>query len=262
VAETSGLARNQDAYDRFSAVVDVPLMVLAVVWLPVLVIPLAAKLSAPVTDAFTTVDYIVWAAFVVEYLVKLYLAPSRRHFISTHLVDLLVIVVPFLRPLRVARLFRLVRILRVAVVLGEVVTRAKAVLTHRGLHYVLLTVMILVLIGAGMVLGFEHNAPRSNIHDYGDALWWAMVTVTTVGYGDRYPVTAGGRGVAVVLMLVGIGLVGVLTATVASYFVEQRDQSRDTELDARLERIEQILESIVSDGRTSAAGNERSAEPS
>ncbi len=75
---------------------------------------------------------------------------------------------------------------------------------------------------AALELSFENGARGSTIHNYGDALWWAIVTVTTVGYGDKYPVTAGGRGVAVVLMLVGIGLIGVLTATVASYFVEEK----------------------------------------
>jgi voltage-gated potassium channel len=72
-----------------------------------------------------------------------------------------------------------------------------------------------------LVLLFEEKAKGSNIHSYPDALWWAIVTVTTVGYGDRYPVSAGGRAVAVVLMLVGLGLIGVLTATVASVFVKE-----------------------------------------
>ena len=235
-----------------------PLVVLAVLWLPVLVVPLIAKLSTPVEDALTTIDYIVWAAFVVEYLVKLYLAPSRRHFVRMHVLDLIVIAVPFLRPLRATRLLRLLRLVRVGVVLAEVVRRARAILTHRGLHYVLLTVVILVLVGAGMVLGFEHNASGSNIHDYGDALWWSVVTVTTVGYGDRFPITAGGRGVAVVLMLVGIGLVGVLTATVASYFVEQRDESRDADFNRRLDRIEQMIEELLVAGRVQQARDDDS----
>jgi len=75
--------------------------------------------------------------------------------------------------------------------------------------------------GAWLVLLFEENAKDSNIHNYPDALWWAIVTVTTVGYGDRYPSTTGGRVVAGVLMLVGIGLIGVLTATVASLFIKE-----------------------------------------
>ena len=63
----------------------------------------------------------------------------------------------------------------------------------------------------------ERNAKGANIHDFGQGLWWAITTVTTVGYSDRYPATSFGQGVAVFRMLVGIGLIGVLTATIASY---------------------------------------------
>jgi voltage-gated potassium channel len=86
---------------------------------------------------------------------------------------------------------------------------------------VLIAALATLILGAWMVLLFEENAKGSNIHTYPNALWWAIVTVTTVGYGDRYPVTAGGRIVAAVLMLVGIGLIGVLTATVASVFIKE-----------------------------------------
>ena len=117
--------------------------------------------------------------------------------------------------------------------------------THRGLHFVLLAVGLIVFSCAGLVLSFEGNAPGSNIHNFGDAIWWAIVTVTTVGYGDRYPVTPGGRGVAVVLMLVGIGLIGVLTATVASYFVEQKADEGNANLVERLDRMEAMLAKLT-----------------
>jgi voltage-gated potassium channel len=113
----------------------------------------------------------------------------------------------------------------------------------------------LLFLGSWLVLLSEQNAKGSNIHSYGDALWWAVVTVTTVGYGDRFPVTDLGRAVAVVLMLVGIGLIGVLTATVASFFVQEhtdanKDQlqaahedlgARLSTMDDRLARIEALL---------------------
>jgi voltage-gated potassium channel len=98
-----------------------------------------------------------------------------------------------------------------------------------------------VLVGAALELGFEQHAGGANIHNYGDALWWAIVTVTSVGYGDRYPVTAAGRGVAVVLMLTGIGLVGVLSATIASYFVGRQSNQDMADLHQRLDRIEAAL---------------------
>ena len=237
--------RSPNAYERFSAAVDLPMMVLALLWLPVLVLPFILKLSPGLTSTFEDIDYAVWAAFVVEYLIKLWLTPARRTFFIHHLVDLAVIVLPMLRPLRAARLLRFLNLSRVGVVLVNALRRAKDVFTHRGLHFVLLAVGLIVFSCAGLVLSFEGNAPGSNIHNFGDAIWWAIVTVTTVGYGDRYPVTPGGRGVAVVLMLVGIGLIGVLTATVASYFVEQKADEGNANLVERLDRMEAMLAKLT-----------------
>jgi voltage-gated potassium channel len=246
--------RTQDAYDRFSAAVELPLTVLALAWLPVLVIPFVVKLSPGVNLSFETIDYFVWAAFVIEYVTKLYLAPSRRSFVTHHLVDLAVIALPMLRPLRAARLLRLLTLSRVGIVLVNALRRARALITHRGFHFVLLAVMLIIFACAGLVLSFEQHAKGSNIHSLPDALWWAMVTVTTVGYGDRYPVSAGGRGVAVVLMVVGIGLIGVLTATVASYFVEQQSDEGMEALTERLDRMESMLRQLT-DQIDSAAAN-------
>jgi voltage-gated potassium channel len=207
------LARSQDAYDRFSASVDLPLTVLAIVWLPLLILPLVAHLSPGVSAAIEVVDYTIWAAFAFEYLAKLYLAPSRRQYVTHHILDLLVVAIPVLRPLRAARLLRALRFVRAGVVLASGLRRGREIVTHRGLHFVLLAVMTIIFVSAAIALGFEHAARQSNIHDYGDALWWAVVTTTTVGYGDRYPVTRGGRGVAVLLMIVGRAALGCIRSS-------------------------------------------------
>jgi len=235
------LGRSQDAYDRFSAAVDGPLTVLAVLWVPVLVVPLVIKVSPATSAALDTTDYAVWAVFAIEYLTKLYLSPKRWTFVTHHLVDLLVIAVPVLRPLRLLRLLRLLRVARAALILSSALKRARELLTHHGLHYVLLSVLAIIGLCSAMELAFEQHAPGATIHTFGDALWWSVVTVTTVGYGDKYPVSAGGRGVAVVLMITGIGLVGVLSASVASYFVGQRAEQDMTDLHQRLDRIEAAL---------------------
>jgi len=235
------LARSQAAYDRFSAASDLPLTILAVLWLPVLIIPLVTRLPAAAAATFDGIDSCVWAAFAMEYLVKLYLAPSRGHFVSHHLVDLAVVALPMLRPLRALRLLRILTLARAGAILANALHRARKLFTHRGLHYVLLSVTALVFACSALVLWFERAARGANIHDYGQALWWAVVTATTVGYGDKYPVTPGGRGVAVFLMLVGIGLIGLLTATVASFFVEERADADRAALTERLDRIETML---------------------
>jgi voltage-gated potassium channel len=247
----SQLGRSQDAYDRFAAAVEVPLTVLAVLWLPVLVVPLVTRVGAALTGTFEVIDYVVWAVFVVEYLIKAYLAPSRRAFFRRHVLDLVIIAVPVARPLRALRLLRLLRLVtlaRVGLILSSALKRTRDLLTHNGLHWVLLAVLAIIAVCSAMELAFEQHAPGSNIRTFSDALWWSIVTVTTVGYGDRYPVSAGGKGVAIVLMFTGIGLVGVLSATVASYFVGQRAEGDMAELHRRLDRIEAALDRALPAG--------------
>ena len=142
-----------------------------------------------VNDTFEAIDLFVWAMFVLEYLIKLYLSPSRQGFFTHHLLDLAVIAVPMFRPLRAARLLRILNLGRVGIVLANALRRTKALFTHRGLHFVLLAVLAIIFACSALVLSFEHQAKGSNIHNFGDALWWAIVTVTTVGYGDKFPVT-------------------------------------------------------------------------
>jgi voltage-gated potassium channel len=235
------LARSQAAYDRFTAATDLPLTILAVVWLPVLVLPLVIHLPADVTRTFDLIDLGVWAAYAAEYLIRLYLVPSRKRFVTHHLIDLAVVALPVLRPLRALQLLRLFNLARAGVVLVNALTRVRGILTHRGLHFVLMAATGIVVVGSGVELAFEEHAHGANIHNFGESLWWAIVTVTTVGYGDNYPVTTGGRCVAVVLMLVGIGLIGALTATVASYFVEEQADQDRADLSRRLDRIEEML---------------------
>jgi voltage-gated potassium channel len=243
------------AYERFCAAVDGPMAVITLAWVPVLIIPLVVPLHGTMAEAFDGIDYFIWALFSVEYVVKLYLSPSRWYFFKTHLLDLLVVAVPMFRPLRALRLVRLARLVRVGVVLFDGLKRIRAVLTHRGLHFVLLAATGIVVASAALVLSFEQHAKGSNIHNYADALWWAVVTVTTIGYGDHYPVSAGGRGVAVVLMLVGIGLIGVLTATVASFFIQRQSAEGDERLDAvqsQLDEIQGLLRQIAARSQPAA----------
>lgn len=235
------LARSQQAYDRFSAATNLPLTLLAVVWLATLVFPLVMNLPDSVARAFDLIDLVIWLLYGAEYLVRLYLSPSRIRFITHHLVDLAVVLLPVLRPLRAVRLLRLFNLSRAAVVLVNALTRVRGILTHRGLHFVLMGVTGIVVVASVVELTFEQDAHGANIHNFGESLWWAIVTVTTVGYGGNYPVTSGGRCVAVVLMLVGIGLIGSLSATVASYFVEEKADEEKADLSRRLDRIEQML---------------------
>jgi voltage-gated potassium channel len=236
-----------EAFERFSRAVDGPMMVLALAMIPLIVVPLIMDLSPAEDRALVAVDYLVWAAFTVEYVVKLWLAPDRWRFVKANIPDLVIVVVPMLRPLRVLRGVRLLRLLRLARLVAfavEGLSEVRAVLRRRGLSWVLLSALALNLIAAALVLSFERDVPSSNIHSYPDALWWAVTTITTVGYGDRFPMSPAGRGVAVVLMVSGIALFGIITASIAAYFVESK--AEQDELGSRLDRILDRLEAIES----------------
>jgi len=218
--------------------------ILALAMIPLIVVPLVIDLSPATERAFLSIDYLIWAVFAAEYGIKLYLAPNRRQFVRHHIPDLIVVVVPMLRPLRVLRSVRLLRLLRLALLAGfaaKGLREARSILRHRGLNWVLLIVLVLNLVAAAAVLEFERGNPDANIGSYPDALWWAVTTITTVGYGDRFPMSPAGRGVAVVLMVSGIAMFGVVTATIAAYFVEQKaEEDLAGRLDQIMERLDRL----------------------
>jgi voltage-gated potassium channel len=166
--------------------------------------------------------FVLWVILLVEYLVRLIITPDRRGYLKRRWVEPATVIVPPLQSWRIVGMEKMCLLLRE----GEL--RVESILRHHSLFRVLIAVAGTIFLGAWLVLLFEERAKGSNIHDYPDALWWAIVTVTTVGYGDRFPTTEGGRVVAVILMLIGIGLIGVLTATVASVFIkEHTDANRE-----------------------------------
>ncbi|HEX7105431.1 MAG TPA: ion transporter, partial [Acidothermaceae bacterium] len=145
-------------------------MVLALTMAPLLVVPFLWDLSVAAKNAVTSATWVIWALFVVEYGTKLYLAPDRRRFLRTHVIDLLVIVVPFLRPLRV------LRVLRVAPAMTRGLRDARAIVGRKGIKFTALVAVVVVFASAGTETALERGVKDSNIHGFGDALWWAMTT--------------------------------------------------------------------------------------
>src|ERR1700733_10197456 len=251
--------RGIEAYDRYVQFSQVPVTALAFLMIPVLLIPLVRPVHGVVAVSFDAADYVIWALFAADYGVRFTLAPDRLRFVRTHLFDLAVVVLPFLRPLRALRALRglgelralrLLQASRLAAFLGTGFGHARAVIRHRGLHYVVGLVIAIMFVAAGLEVAFEAHAKGSTIHSYGGALWWAVVTVTSVGYGDQYPVTVAGRAVAVV------ALFGVVAASIASYFVEQ-DQDRRVE--GRMDEILTVLHRL--EARLEAAERRSAATP-
>jgi voltage-gated potassium channel len=212
-----------DLVDRIERITKYPMALLGVAWLVVAIIVLTRDLNGSASVALVGTLFVLWAVLLAEYLVRLVLTPDRRGYLKRRWVEPVTVVVPPFQG------WHVVGIERTSLLVHEGGLRVEALLKHHGLFRVLIAAAATLFIGAWLVLLFEENAKGSNIHNYPDALWWAIVTVTTVGYGDRYPVTGGGRTVAVILMLVGIGLIGVLTATVASLFIKEHTDATKEE---------------------------------
>lgn len=210
-------AREEGALERWQSLTRWPVTALSVLFVgvffaPVVDQPWAAR-NAVLLEAVGTV---VWVVVIVDYVVGLALARRRRRYVATHVPELLAVAVPALRPL--VPVFVLVRRSELLSTRGR--------LAERALIYVAVLSVAVIVLAAGAVVLAERQSPDRTITTFEEGLWWSVVTVTTVGYGDFYPVTAEGRLLAVLHMAVGIALVGTITAAVASWFVE-RAQGED-----------------------------------
>lgn len=230
--DLSALRRRRELSDRIERASRLPMLILSVVFLAAMALPEFVALSPEAENGLEVVGWLIWAVFAFELGVMTYLAEHRRRYLANHWVDVLTVALPFLRPLR---------LLRVAILGVRVWSEARDLIRHRTLSVIAITSLVCMWAAATLVYMAERGG-EGPIETYGDALWWAAATITTVGYGDVYPKTPAGRGVAFLLMLVGISVFGLLTARVAAFFVESEDRGdADGKLDeilARLDRIE------------------------
>jgi voltage-gated potassium channel len=235
--------------ERWEAAADWPLTFAAVAFLLAYAWPiLEPGLASPWLGLCRLTTWLAWALFVLDYLARLALSRARWRFVRSHPLDLAVIALPLLRPLRLLRLVTLLSVLN---------RYAGGSLRGRVAVYVAGSTSLVLLVASLAVLDAERGHEGSNIETFPDALWWAMTTVTTVGYGDRFPVTGTGRLIAGGLMLAGIALLGVVTASLASWLldkvreVEEESQAatrRDVvALAAEVEALRKALEGQRSD---------------
>jgi voltage-gated potassium channel len=207
--------------ERWESRAEVPLLLLAVAFLVSYAWPiLDPALDRDLAQVLDLATWTIWVAFAIDFVVRIALAEPRSTYVSKHWYDVVLIIVPLLRPLRLLRLLAFARILN---------RSATGNLAGRVGVYVAGAAVAAIGMGALAALDAERADPEANILTFGDALWWASTTVTTVGYGDRYPVTTPGRLIAVALMMVGIAVVGSLTAIIAAWLVQnvQRAESQE-----------------------------------
>lgn len=211
-----------------------------------LIVEVVVKTEEETLQILRYFDFFVCLIFLCDFTYRLFTAESKLVFMKWGWIDL-ISSIPTVEALRWGRLFRVFRILRAAKSLKMVIgvlyrNRAKGVL-----FTTLIAVFILAVAGAVVILAIEGDAEGSNITTAEDALWWTIVTITTVGYGDFYPVTSIGRGIAVILMIAGIGTFGAFTAFIASFFAETDitdDENRDLKVLEEIGKLNKRLDSL------------------
>lgn len=229
-------------YERIEAKLEPIMLALSALFVVVFIIPTITDVSDESEAWLSIAGWVVWGLFVIEYVWLLALSPVRTAWVTSHKLDLMIIVLPFLRPIRFVRV---VRMATTTTAIGRALVSLRRIGTRPGFQPFFGLLALFMLLSAGLVLVFEHEQPGASIDNISTALWWAFVTCTTVGYGDHFPVTTGGRVVAVSLMIVGIAGLSLLTASVAALFVDQDEEEGTADLKARLIRIEDLLVSMT-----------------
>jgi voltage-gated potassium channel len=189
----------------------IPLAALALVYLGLYAIEVLGDESQVILFDLILFSDVIWGIFIVDFVVRLLMHDNKMVFLKKNLIELIGLILPF---------FRAFRMFRVVIAIGFL-TRAAKSLQGRINIYIGLILPILIFTCSLGVYEAEHLAPGANITNYGDAIWWAFVTITTIGYGDYYPVTFEGRTIAVLLMLSGLALVSVITVSFASWFLDR-----------------------------------------
>ena len=211
-------------WERYTTVPMIILSFLFILSFSILVLD-DLKFFAPIEKVLTGIILFVWAAFWVDYCARFTLSENKRSFFRHNLIDLISLVIPFARPFLLLMYLARLRVFR---------GRNGSSLRARVVAYLVSFSVMYIYVMSLLVYLAERNAIGATIVSYGDSVWWAMETISTVGYGDMIPVTIAGRIYASLLMLGGIVIVGATTGTVVSYLGErvQTMHKRKVEHDA------------------------------
>ncbi len=237
-----------EAADRVDAAPFYQLVMLAlcVLSLGVLVAESAFRGDAEIATVLGWADNVVCAIFFLDFLYSFKTAPRRwRYLVTWGWLDLLssipsLSVARWGRVARIARITRVLRALRASRLLSKLLHR------HRGQSAALaaaLLALFLVIGASAAILRFE-DSKESNIRTADDAVWWAFATITTVGYGDKYPLTVEGRLIAALLMTAGVGLFGAFSAALAAWFLAPEGEATGEELVALREELASLRRTI------------------
>ncbi|MBE9193463.1 ion transporter [Gloeocapsopsis crepidinum LEGE 06123] len=224
----------REVLEQLEEWMETPMLVLALVWLLLFIIELTWSLS-PLLEVLSTV---IWIVFILEFLLKFTLAPRKFTYLKNNWVTAIALVLPALRIFRITRVLRILGTARASrgVQLFRVLTRTnrgmrslRASLGRRGFGYVVGLTLIINLVGAAGMYAFERNTSEGSLNDYGTALWWTAMLMTTLG-SEYWPQTPEGRVLCFILALYAFTVFGYLTATIATFFLGRDAENDEAEI--------------------------------
>ena len=239
-------------HEKLNAVYQIFIVLLALLSIILVILDLCGKISLASGALFWT-DTCILIIFAIDYIVRFILSKGKWQFFKQNIFDLLAIIpfnsifsfFRFARVFRAAKLAKLAKLskftklARLTAVFGRFGTRAKNFLHTNGFIYVLYTSGVLVLTSSFIMMYAEGKS-------FFDALWWSIVTVTTVGYGDISPATGVGRVMAIVLMIFGIGFISMLTGTITTFFANRATENKSA---SKAQELEEIISDMDSNER-------------
>lgn len=223
------------------------ILVLSVYVLAVVCIQTFLRLPPEMDSLLNQIDTAICVVFLCDFCLRFHAAPSKLKFMKWGWIDL-VSSIPMVDQLRWGRAVRMVRLFRILRAFRSTKVLLTFLFQHRvrsTFAMVVMSSVLLTIFSSIAILNFE-KTPEANIKCPEDALWWSFATITTVGYGDKFPVTTEGRIVAVILMVAGVGLFGTFTAFVASFFVGAEQKKEETEIQALAAEVRLLRQKIES----------------
>lgn len=208
---------------------DILIIVLSIYVLIVLIISIFVKFPVEISKVLLLIDDGICIIFLIDFFIRFSRAENKWKFMKWGWIDL-ISSIPSIGYFRAGRLFRLIRLLRILRAFRSTEVLVKYIFKSKikgTMTAVAIITVLLIIFSSISILSVETDS-ISNIKTAEDAIWWTMTTITTVGYGDKYPVTTGGRIIGIVLMVSGVGLFGTFTGFVASLFVgEKKEESKE-----------------------------------
>lgn len=199
--------------------------------------------AEPNTKAvFRAIDIVICCLFLLQLTIDFFRSADKKQFFKVHWIDILASI-PMIEALRFARIFQVLRIVMVIRASHYFFSQYMIYRKEATIATILTLLVLLLTVGSSLVLVVESNDPNANITNAPDALWWAFVTISTVGYGDHYPVSFLGRIVAGVMIITGVGIFGMISGLVASMITSPKDDEGSKML---LNTNQQLLKAIYS----------------